>query len=44
MGSGCEDTIVEFSFVLRANSPSRWHLTRYLLLCSRLSYTIRMKK
>ena len=22
------------SFVLRANSPSRWHLTRCLLLCS----------
>ena len=35
MGSGCGDPIVEKSFVLRANSPSRWHLTRDLLLCSR---------
>ena len=34
MGSGCGDLIVEKSFVLRANSPSRWHLTRGLLLCS----------
>ena len=34
MGSGCGDSIVEKSFVLRANSPSRWHLTRRLLLCS----------
>ena len=32
--SGCSDSIVEISFVLRANSPSRWHLTRCLLLCS----------
>ena len=32
--SGCSDSIVEYSFVLRANSPSRWHLTRCLLLCS----------
>ena len=37
MGSGCGDSIVEKSFVLRANSPSRWHLTRCLLLCSRLT-------
>ena len=37
MGSGCGDPIVEKSFVLRANSPSRWHLTRGLLLCSRLT-------
>ena len=38
MGSGCGDSIVEkFSFVLRANSPSRWHLTRCLLLCSRIT-------
>ena len=32
--SGCSDSIVENTFVLRANSPSRWHLTRCLLLCS----------
>ena len=32
--SGCSDSIVDLSFVLRANSPSRWHLTRCLLLCS----------
>ena len=37
MGSGCGDPIVEQSFVLRANSPSRWHLTRGLLLCSRFT-------
>ena len=37
MGSGCGDPIVEKSFVLRANSPSRWHLTRGLLLCSRFT-------
>ena len=37
MGSGCGDSIVEKSFVLRANSPSRWHLTRCLLLCSRIT-------
>ena len=37
MGSGCGDSIVEKSFVLRANSPSRWHLTRRLLLCSRIT-------
>ena len=35
--SGCGDPIVEKSFVLRANSPSRWHLTRDLLLCSRIT-------
>ena len=44
MGSGCGDLIVDKSFVLRANSPSRWHLTRGLLLCSTLFYTIITEK
>ena len=35
MGSGCGDSIVDVT-ILRppGNSPSRWHLTRRLLLCS----------
>ena len=37
MGSRCSDSIVELSFVLRANSPSRWHLTHCLLLCSQIT-------
>ena len=37
MGSGCGDSIVEKSFVHRANSPSRRHLTRCLLLCSQIT-------
>ena len=38
MGSGCGDSIVDQK-ILRppGNSPSRWHLTRRLLLCSRIT-------
>ena len=38
MGSGCGDSIVD-QMTLRppGNSPSRWHLTRRLLLCSRIT-------
>lgn len=35
MGSGCGDHIVEKILRPSGNSPSRWHLTRDLLLCSR---------
>ena len=34
MGSGCGDPIVESFLRPPGNSPSRWHLTRGLLLCS----------
>ncbi len=35
MGSGCGDPIVERKFLRPlGNSPSQWHLTRGLLLCS----------
>ena len=34
MGSGCGDSIVEKILRPPGNSPSRWHLTRRLLLCS----------
>ena len=34
MGSGCGDSIVDRILRPPGNSPSRWHLTRRLLLCS----------
>jgi len=34
MGSGCGDSIVDKFLRPPGNSPSRWHLTRCLLLCS----------
>ena len=34
MGSGCGDSIVDKILRPPGNSPSRWHLTRRLLLCS----------
>ena len=34
MGSGCGDPIVERFLRPPGNSPSRWHLTQGLLLCS----------
>lgn len=38
MGSGCGDLIVESIFLRPpGNSPSRWHLTRDLLLCSAIT-------
>ena len=37
MGSGCGDSIVDKILRPPGNSPSRWHLTRRLLLCSRIT-------
>lgn len=37
MGSGCGDPIVEKFLRPPGNSPSRWHLTRDLLLCSAIT-------
>ena len=37
MGSGCGDSIVDKILRPPGNSPSRWHLTRRLLLCSRFT-------
>ena len=37
MGSGCGDSIVDRILRPPGNSPSRWHLTRRLLLCSRIT-------
>jgi len=37
MGSGCGDSIVEKFLRPPGNSPSRWHLTRCLLLCSQIT-------
>jgi hypothetical protein len=34
MGSGCGDSIVDKFLRPPGNSPSQWHLTRCLLLCS----------
>ena len=42
--SGCGDLIVESFLRPPGNSPSRWHLTRGLLLCTGLLYINCQKK